>query len=64
MFTATFPITILKGSVGSSFGVTLLTLIYGGTNSPRSFAFAFGAGGVLAVGTVAASLAMQRRHTS
>ncbi|MCX5738906.1 MAG: MFS transporter [Proteobacteria bacterium] len=52
----------LMGSVGSSFGVTLLTLIYGGTNTPRSFAFAFGAGGVLALGAVAASLAMQRRR--
>ena len=52
----------LMGSVGSSFGVTLLTLIYGGTNTPRSFALAFGAGGVLAVGAVAASLVMQRRH--
>ena len=54
----------LMGSVGSSFGVTLLTLIYGGTNTPRSFAFAFGAGGVLALGAVAASLAMQRRRIS
>jgi len=52
----------LMGSVGSSFGVTLLTLIYGGINTPRSFALAFGAGGVLAVGAVAASLVMQRRH--
>lgn len=50
----------LMGSVGSSFGVTLLTLIYGGSNTPRAFALAFGAGGVLAVGAVAASLAMQR----
>lgn len=54
----------LMGSVGSSFGVTLLTLIYGGINTPRSFALAFGAGGVLAVGAVAASLAMQRRRIS
>jgi len=54
----------LMGSVGSSFGVTLLTLIYGGTNTPRSFAFAFGASGVLAVGAVGASLAMKRRSIS
>jgi EmrB/QacA subfamily drug resistance transporter len=54
----------LMGSVGASFGVTLLTLIYGGTNTPRSFALAFGAGGVLAVGAVAVSLAMQRRRIS
>jgi MFS family permease len=52
----------LFGSVGSSFGVTLLTLLYGGVNTPRSFAFAFGAGGVLAIGALAAALAMKRRH--
>ena len=52
----------LFGSVGSSFGVTLLTLLYGGVNTPRSFAIAFGAGGVLAVGALAASLAMKRRR--
>ena len=51
----------LMGSVGASFGVTLLTLIYGGANAPRAFALAFGAGGVLAIGAVAASAAMQRR---
>lgn len=54
----------LMGSVGASFGVTLLTLIYGGANTPRSFALAFGAGGVLAIGAIAASLAMQRQRTS
>ncbi len=54
----------LMGSVGASFGVTLLTLLYGGTNAPRAFALAFGAGGVLAIGAVAASLAMQRRRIS
>ena len=49
------------GSVGSSFGVTLLTLIYGGIDTPRSFALAFGAGGILAIGAVAAALAMKRQ---
>jgi hypothetical protein len=53
----------LFGSVGSAFGVTLLTLLYGGINTPRSFAIAFGAGGLLAVGALAASLAMKRRRT-
>jgi DHA2 family methylenomycin A resistance protein-like MFS transporter len=52
----------LFGSVGSSFGVTLLTLLYGGVNTPRSFAIAFGTGGVLATGALAASLAMKRRR--
>ena len=54
----------LMGSVGSSFGVTLLTLIYGGVNAPRAFALAFGAGAVLAIGAIAASAAMQRRKRS
>jgi MFS family permease len=54
----------LMGSVGASFGVTLLTLIYGGTNAPRAFALAFGAGGVLAICAIAASAAMQRRKRS
>ena len=54
----------LMGSVGASFGVTLLTLIYGGSNAPRAFALAFGAGGVLAIGAVAASVSMQRRKRS
>jgi hypothetical protein len=44
--------------------VTLLTLIYGGTNAPRAFALAFGAGGVLAICAIAASAAMQRRKRS
>lgn len=52
----------LFGSVGSSFGVTLLTLLYGGVNTPRSFAIAFGTGGVLAIGALAASLAMKHRR--
>lgn len=52
----------LMGSMGSSFGVTLLTLLYGGVDTPRAFTLAFGAGGLLAVGALAASLAMKRRR--
>jgi MFS family permease len=40
----------LMGSMGSSFGVTLLTLIYGGHDVASAFAAAFATGGVLAVG--------------
>jgi EmrB/QacA subfamily drug resistance transporter len=50
----------LMGSMGASFGVTFLTLLYGGVNTPRAFTLAFAAGGVLAVGALAASLAMRR----
>jgi MFS family permease len=50
----------LMGSMGASFGVTFLTLLYGGVNTPRAFTLAFAAGGVLAVGALAASLAMKR----
>lgn len=52
----------LMGSMGSSFGVTLLTLLYGGVDTPRAFTLAFGAGGLLAIGAFAASLAMKRRR--
>jgi hypothetical protein len=50
------------GSMGASFGVTLLTLLYGGVDTPRAFTLAFGAGAVLALGALAASLAMKRRR--
>lgn len=50
----------LMGSMGASFGVMLLTLLYGGVDTPRAFALAFAAGAALAVGALAASLAMQR----
>jgi len=52
----------LMGSVGSAFGVTLLTLLYGGVDTPRAFAIAFGAGGALAAIALASSLAMHRRR--
>lgn len=50
----------LMGSMGASFGVTLLTLLYGGVDTPRAFTLAFAAGGMLAIGALAASLAMKR----
>jgi MFS family permease len=50
----------LMGSMGASFGVTLLTLIYGGVDAPSAFAAAFAVGGVLAAAAFSASLAMLR----
>jgi MFS family permease len=50
----------LMGSVGSAFGVTLLTLLYGGVVSPAAFTTAFGAGGLLAALAWIATLAMKR----
>lgn len=50
----------LMGSIGSAFGVTLLTLLYGGVDRPSSFALAFGMGGALAVGALLAALSMVR----
>jgi len=50
----------LTGSVGAGLGITLLTLIYGGSNTPESFARAFAAGGGLAALALAAALAMRR----
>jgi DHA2 family methylenomycin A resistance protein-like MFS transporter len=50
----------LLGSMGASFGVTFLTLLYGGHDLPGAFATAFAAGGALAVAALAASLAMLR----
>jgi len=50
----------LTGSVGAVFGITLLTLIYGGSNHAGAFASAFAAGGGLAALSLAAALAMRR----
>jgi MFS family permease len=54
----------LMGSMGSSFGVTLLTLIYGGHDVASAFAAAFATGGVLAVGAFSAAASMQRPGAS
>jgi predicted MFS family arabinose efflux permease len=50
----------LTGSVGAGLGITLLTLVYGGSNTPGGFARAFAAGGGLAVLALASALAMRR----
>ena len=50
----------LTGSVGAAFGITLLTLVYGGSASPAAFSLAFGVGGGLALLSLAAALAMRR----
>jgi len=58
----TSAVSRLMGSVGSAFGVTLLTLLYGGNATAGGFQAAFGAGGALAVAAFAASLAMRRER--
>jgi len=50
----------LMGSVGAAFGVTFLTLLYGGNDSPQAFTLAFAAGGILAIGAWASAFAMKR----
>jgi MFS family permease len=50
----------LLGTIGAAFGITLLSLLYGGDASAASFARAFAAGGVLAALSLAAALAMRR----
>ena len=53
----------LTGQVGTSFGITLLTMVYGGVNTGESFAWAFGAGGVLSLLSLLAALGMERDPT-
>jgi MFS family permease len=48
----------LMGQGGAAFGITLLTLAYGGIKTPDSFAFAFTAGMVLSGVSVATALFM------
>jgi MFS family permease len=50
----------LFGTIGAAFGITLLSLLYGGDASPGSFARAFAAGGVLSALSLAAALSMRR----
>lgn len=50
----------LMGSVGAAFGVTFLTLLYGGQDTPHAFTLAFGAGAALAIGAWASAFAMKR----
>jgi MFS family permease len=58
----TSAVSRLMGSVGSAFGVTLLTLLYGGNATADGFQTTFRAGGALAVAALAASLAMRRER--
>jgi MFS family permease len=48
----------LMGQGGAAFGITILTLAYGGVKSPDAFALAFGAGAVLSVASIATALFM------
>lgn len=50
----------LLGTIGAAFGITLLSLLYGGDASAASFARAFAAGGALSALSLAAALAMRR----
>jgi len=58
----TSAVSRLMGSVGSAFGVTLLTLLYGGNATAGGFQAAFAAGGALALAAFAAALAMRRER--
>lgn len=51
----------LTGRMGSSFGITLLMLVYGGQATPEAFAVACLTGAGLSFGSLAAALAMSRR---
>jgi len=46
--------------MGAAFGITLLTLVYGGENTAHAFATAFAGGGGLAVLCLVSALAMRR----
>jgi hypothetical protein len=48
------------GTIGAAFGITLLSLLWGGDAAPAAFALAFAAGGVLSALSLAAALAMRR----
>lgn len=50
----------LMGTIGAAFGITLLSLLYGGDAAPGSFARAFAAGGVLSALSLAAAFGMRR----
>jgi EmrB/QacA subfamily drug resistance transporter len=49
----------LTGQTGAAFGITALTLVYGGLNAPDAFARAFAVGAALSLLSLAAALAMQ-----
>ena len=49
----------LTSQVGVGFGITILTMVYGGTNTGTAFAHAFLVGAVLAVGALFSSILMK-----
>ncbi len=49
----------LLGQLGTAFGITLLTVVYAGTNDPSRFAAAFASGAVLAAAGVVAATFMR-----
>jgi EmrB/QacA subfamily drug resistance transporter len=51
----------LTGTAGSAFGITLLTLVYGGTNTGDAFALALLTGAALSMLSLAAAIAMGPR---
>jgi len=50
----------LTATIGSAFGITVLSLIYGGDDSAGAFARSFAAGGALSALSLAAAVAMRR----
>jgi len=48
----------LTSQVGAAFGITLLTLVYGGVNEPAAFAAAFATGALLSAFSLLAALPM------
>ncbi len=50
----------LTGQVGVAFGITALTMVYGGTHAPRAFGRAFLLGAALSVVSFVIALAMRR----
>jgi EmrB/QacA subfamily drug resistance transporter len=48
----------LMGQGGAAFGITILTLAYGGVKSADSFAFAFGAGAILSIVSISTAALM------
>ena len=50
----------LTAQVGVAFGITTLTMVYGGINTGTALAHAFLVGAALAVGSLIASMCMDR----
>ena len=48
----------LMGQGGAAFGITILTLAYGGVASPEAFAWSFGVGAILSIASVVTALFM------